>query len=217
MKHDGIARDPKTDPSAVAGPGRCSSRSSTGLRCWNRAGHVGLHQAPGVEWLDRPLRTSHPGGKPASTGLCAVPWSFKDQGKPCPMPAKVVVRDEKGVEAPFCAEHWIEALKRSEGRIKAVALVESKLASLAYGEMIVPWYGCAACGWSGIDPECETHLGARTCPARHEGKLTNIGYRCRGCNGCWTTLTDAVDHTCRMGGFAQLPGDQKDSEEGVER
>jgi hypothetical protein len=72
---------------------------------------------------DHPPPTPH--GDPAVPG-CEVPWSYPDRARPCPEPAAVVVRDTTGTEALLCTAHWLDALSRSSGAIRAIRLVRSR-------------------------------------------------------------------------------------------
>jgi hypothetical protein len=40
----------------------------------------------------------------------------------CPAAPVVMVADPQGDEAPMCREHWHEALRRSDGLIRAIRL-----------------------------------------------------------------------------------------------
>ena len=59
--------------------------------------------------------------------FCAITWSFEELGivdtMPCTRPALVVLSDRRAEELLACADHWQDALGRSDGAIRAVRLV----------------------------------------------------------------------------------------------
>lgn len=60
---------------------------------------------------------------PARAAVCGVPWTAASSVTPCREPARVVLADQQGAEVEACAWHWLDALERSQGLIRAVRLI----------------------------------------------------------------------------------------------